>query len=84
VQERAVQSSQLSERLALSQYRGGTATYLTVLTAQTLALGNQRALVLLHGRQLMASVALIKATGGGWDTSLLEARNATNIPAQAR
>ena len=69
VQERAVQSAQLSERLALSQYRGGTATYLAVVTAQTLALSNQRTLVLLHGRQLVASVAPIKATGGGWETS---------------
>jgi NodT family efflux transporter outer membrane factor (OMF) lipoprotein len=84
VQERAVQSAQLAERLALSQYRGGTATYLTVVTAQTLALANQRALVLLHGRQLLASVALIRAVGGGWDASNLAARDAAQATAQAR
>jgi len=84
VQERAVQSAQLAERLALSQYRGGTATYLAVVTAQTLALANQRTLVLLHARQLLASVALIKATGGGWDGSVLAARGAAQTTAQAR
>ena len=84
VQERAVQSAQLAERLALSQYRGGTATYLTVVTAQTFALANQRTLVLLHARQLLASVALIKATGGGWDGSVLAARGAAQTTPQAR
>ncbi|WP_211467087.1 efflux transporter outer membrane subunit [Collimonas silvisoli] len=70
-QNQAVQASQLAERLALSQYRAGTATYLTVVTAQTLALSNERTLVQLLGRQLLASVALIKAVGGGWDASRL-------------
>ncbi|SFH77726.1 efflux transporter, outer membrane factor (OMF) lipoprotein, NodT family [Collimonas sp. OK307] len=68
-QNQAVQASQLAERLALSQYRAGTATYLTVVTAQTLSLSNERTLVQLLGRQLLASVALIKAVGGGWDAS---------------
>ncbi|HUL65693.1 MAG TPA: efflux transporter outer membrane subunit [Burkholderiaceae bacterium] len=72
VQERAVQSSQLSERLALTQYRGGTATYLAVIVAQTLALGNERTLVQLRGRQLVASVALVRATGGGWAATMLD------------
>lgn len=66
-QQRAVTAAQLAERLALAQYRAGTATYLAVITAQTLSLTNQRALVQLRGRQLLSSVALIKATGGGWD-----------------
>ncbi len=65
--ERAVAASQLAEQLALAQYRGGTATYLSVVTAQTLSLSNERTLVQLRGRQLLASVALIKAVGGGWD-----------------
>ncbi len=68
VQERAVQAAQLSERLALSQYRAGTVNYLAVVTAQALALTNQRAAVQLLGRQLSASVTLVKATGGGWNT----------------
>lgn len=66
VQARAVEAAQLAEQLALSQYRAGTTTYLTVVTTQTAALSNQRTAVQLLGRQLVASVALIKATGGGW------------------
>lgn len=67
LQDQAVQASQLAERLALAQYRAGTATYLSVVTAQTLSLANQRSAVQLRGRQLAASVALITATGGGWN-----------------
>ncbi|HXE21166.1 MAG TPA: efflux transporter outer membrane subunit [Rhodoferax sp.] len=67
LQDQAVQASQLAERLALAQYRAGTATYLSVVTAQTLSLANQRSAVQLRGRQLAASVALITAVGGGWD-----------------
>ena len=65
-QDQAVEAAQLAERLALNQYRGGTANYLSVITAQTLALTNERNAVQLRGRQLAASVALITATGGGW------------------
>jgi NodT family efflux transporter outer membrane factor (OMF) lipoprotein len=66
LQAQAVKAAQLAERLALSQYRGGTATYLAVITAQALSLSNQRTAVQLRGRQLAASVGLITATGGGW------------------
>jgi NodT family efflux transporter outer membrane factor (OMF) lipoprotein len=77
-QNQAVQASQLAERLALSQYRAGTATYLIVVTAQALSLGNERTLVQLLGRQLLASVALIKAVGGGWDTTQLSIADRAN------
>jgi len=65
-QDRAVHSAQRAEQLALVQYRAGTATYLAVVTAQTLALSNQRSAMQLLGRRLAASVALVAATGGGW------------------
>lgn len=73
LQARAVAASQLSERLALSQYRAGTSSYLNVVTAQTLSLSNQRTAAQLLGRQLVASVALIAATGGGWHADELAA-----------
>ena len=66
LQAQAVAASQMAERLALSQYRAGTATYLGVVTAQTLSLASQRTAVQLRGRQLAASVSLVTATGGGW------------------
>ncbi len=72
-QDLAVTASRLSEQLALSQYRAGTVTYLNVVTAQNLTLSNERGAVQLLGRQLVASVALIKATGGGWSAAQLDA-----------
>jgi NodT family efflux transporter outer membrane factor (OMF) lipoprotein len=69
VQAQAVSAAQLAQRLAMSQYRAGTATYLSVVTTQATALTNQRTAVQLLGRQLVASVALIKAVGGGWQAA---------------
>jgi NodT family efflux transporter outer membrane factor (OMF) lipoprotein len=66
LQDEAVQAARLAERLALAQYRGGTASYLAVVAAQTLALSNQRTAVQLRSRQLTTSVALVTAIGGGW------------------
>ena len=66
VQDRAVRAAQLAERLALNQFRAGTASYLGVVAAQSLSLNNERTAVQLLGRRLFASVALIKAVGGGW------------------
>jgi NodT family efflux transporter outer membrane factor (OMF) lipoprotein len=65
-QQRAVTASGQAERVALSQYRAGTATYLGVITAQALSLNSQRAALQLQGREFAASVALVKALGGGW------------------
>ena len=83
LQDQAVQASQLAERLALAQYRAGTATYLSVVTAQTLSLTNQRTAVQLSGLQLAASVALITATGGGWDATAAQAPGAAPQVANA-
>jgi NodT family efflux transporter outer membrane factor (OMF) lipoprotein len=65
-QKDAVEAAQLAERLALVQYRAGSTTYLSVVTAQTLSLTNQRTAVQLLGRQLAASVSLVAAIGGGF------------------
>jgi NodT family efflux transporter outer membrane factor (OMF) lipoprotein len=78
LQAEAVQASQLAERLALSQYRAGTATYLSVVTAQQLSLTNQRAAAQVLGRQLAASVSLIAATGGGWTADAAAAAATTS------
>ncbi len=71
-QGRAVLASQMALRLALSQYRGGMTTYLQVVTAQTTALTNERNAIQVQGQRLIAAVNLIKALGGGWDTSQLK------------
>jgi NodT family efflux transporter outer membrane factor (OMF) lipoprotein len=59
--------------LAISRYKGGVTTYLEVVVAQNAALNNQRAAVNLLSRRLTASVFLIKALGGGWNTTALPA-----------
>jgi NodT family efflux transporter outer membrane factor (OMF) lipoprotein len=70
-QHDATASAENSVQLAVNRYKGGIVTYLEVITAQTIALANQRTEVDLMRRRMDASVLLIKALGGGWDTSKL-------------
>jgi NodT family efflux transporter outer membrane factor (OMF) lipoprotein len=79
-QDQAVRSAQLAEQLALNQYRGGTNSYLNLVTAQAQSLSTQRAAVVLRGRQLAAAITLISATGGGWSTS--DPVASATVPAQ--
>jgi len=65
-QQTAVESAQHSLNLSTNRYKGGVATYLEVITAQSTALSDQRALVEIASRRMTASVSLIKALGGGW------------------
>ena len=46
-------------------------TYLEVITAQTTQLANERTAADITTREFAASVQLIKALGGGWDTTKL-------------
>ncbi|MDQ6916805.1 MAG: efflux transporter outer membrane subunit [Pseudomonadota bacterium] len=66
VQADAVKSGRESLTITLNQYRAGTANYLAVAVAQATALSNERAALAVLSRRLTASVALIKALGGGW------------------
>jgi NodT family efflux transporter outer membrane factor (OMF) lipoprotein len=70
-QREATASAENSLELSLNRYKGGLVTYLDVITAQTIALTNQRTEVDLVRRRMDASVLLIKALGGGWDVSKL-------------
>jgi NodT family efflux transporter outer membrane factor (OMF) lipoprotein len=71
VEQRAVASAQHSFDLSNQRYKGGATSYLEVLTAETTLLSNQRTLTDLETRQFAASVQLIRALGGGWDTAQL-------------
>ncbi len=66
VQDEAVRASRESVALTLNQYKAGTISYLNVVSVQTSQLANERNAMTLAGRRLTASVALIKALGGGW------------------
>ena len=66
VQDEAVKAARESLAIVLNQYRAGTANYLAVVVIQAAALSNERTAISILGRRLSASVALIKALGGGW------------------
>jgi NodT family efflux transporter outer membrane factor (OMF) lipoprotein len=68
-QQQASAAAGLAEQLALKQYSAGTATYLTVITAQTATLTSERTVAQLLARRLVASAALITGLGGGWRDS---------------
>jgi len=67
----AVAAAEHSLALSNNRYRGGVATYLEVITAQSAALSDERTAVELSGRRMTDSVLLIKALGGGWSTASL-------------
>jgi len=70
-QHEATASAEQSLDLFQTRYEGGVDTYLQVVTWQTAALNNQRNDLDIMERRLDASVLLIKALGGGWDTAKL-------------
>jgi len=72
-QKEATASAEQSLDLFQIRYEGGVDTYLQVVTWQTAALLNERAEIDLTRRRLDASALLIKALGGGWDSSRLAA-----------
>jgi outer membrane protein TolC len=69
--EQSVKSAERALTLSTAQYRAGTTSFLTVITAQTTALSAERSQVDLLTRRLTSSVQLIQALGGGWDISQL-------------
>jgi NodT family efflux transporter outer membrane factor (OMF) lipoprotein len=71
IEDRAVTAAQESLKISTAQYQGGIASYLQVITTQTIAQQDQRAAVDIQTRRMVASVSLIQALGGGWDTSKL-------------
>lgn len=71
----SVRSSQRVLDLANDRYTGGLDTYLDVITAQQALLTNQRQAVQIQGQQMLTSVYLVKALGGGWQGLALQAAN---------
>jgi NodT family efflux transporter outer membrane factor (OMF) lipoprotein len=71
IQAAAVRDAREAERLTLNQYQAGTVPYTSVITAQQTALQNEQTALTVLQNRLIASVALIQALGGGWDTSQL-------------
>lgn len=70
-QQETTASAQESLQLFTNRYQGGVDNYLQVITAQTVLLMNQRNDIDIKRRRMDASVLLVKAIGGGWNTALL-------------
>jgi NodT family efflux transporter outer membrane factor (OMF) lipoprotein len=67
----ALGAANRSLALSTNRYKGGVTTYLEVLTSQQAQLANERTQADITTRQFVASVQLIRALGGGWDTTKL-------------
>ena len=65
----AVEDARRALEIANNRYVGGVTNYLDVITAQTTLLSSQRLETQLRGQQMVSSVYLVKALGGGWEAS---------------
>jgi NodT family efflux transporter outer membrane factor (OMF) lipoprotein len=63
----AVASSRKAVEIALHEYQAGSQAYTAVVTAQATALSNEESALQAQEAQFAATVALIKALGGGWN-----------------
>jgi outer membrane protein, multidrug efflux system len=52
--------------IATNRYRAGLVGYLDVLVAQSTLLANERVAAQISGQRMVATVALVRALGGGW------------------
>ena len=70
-QREAVTEAKRGVQIFTNRYQSGVDPYLQVVSAQTIALLNERNEVDILRRRIDASVLLIKGLGGGWDVSKL-------------
>jgi NodT family efflux transporter outer membrane factor (OMF) lipoprotein len=68
-QDAAVEAAGRSLQEATVRYKAGVDPYLNVITAQTVLLNDQQTAVNYRVQEMVASVQLIKALGGGWDAA---------------
>jgi len=68
-----VSSAKLAADVSLNEFNAGTVAYTTVITTLQTLLADQETALTIKQNQLVASVTLIIALGGGWDASGLSA-----------
>jgi multidrug efflux system outer membrane protein len=81
-QDQAVADARRALDIANNRYTGGVTTYLDVITAQTTLLNSERLETQLLGQQMVSSVYLVKALGGGWDASQIQNEQVHPHPGQ--
>ena len=70
-ERRAVADERKAVEVFLNQFRAGTVAFTTVVVAEIQLLADAEAELTARQNLFLASVSLIEATGGGWDTTLL-------------
>lgn len=70
-EEETVASAQRQQTIATQRFKSGLDPYLDVIQAQSLVLSSEINAAGIETRRMTASVLLIKALGGGWDTTQL-------------
>jgi NodT family efflux transporter outer membrane factor (OMF) lipoprotein len=71
IDQQAVKNAREAVRVFTNQYRSGIVDLTTVVTAETNLLSQEETELAVRQNLFLASVSLIKALGGGWDTTLL-------------
>ena len=81
-QTAAVDDARRALDIANNRYIGGVTSYLDVITAQTTLLSSERLETQLLGQQMVSSVYLVKALGGGWDPNQVSNEQVHPHPSQ--
>ena len=71
IDQQAVKNAREAVRVFTNQYRAGIVDLTTVVTAETNLLSQEETELAVRQNLFLASVSLIEALGGGWDTTLL-------------
>jgi len=71
LQQAALASAQRFVDIEMTRYQTGIDPYINVVTAQNTLLLDRQSLATAHTQQMTASVQLIVALGGGWDSTQL-------------
>lgn len=77
-QHAAASAAERAVHLSLVRFQNGVDSYVNVITAQNLFLTNRETELQVQLKQLTASVNLINALGGGWNTSRWDATESTS------
>ena len=72
LQSDALSAAQRNLDITNNQYKAGTVSYLSVVTAQATALSAERTLLEVRNRRLAAVTVLLKNLGGGWNAAKSE------------
>ena len=78
-QQRAVTNARRAADLATDRYRSGIVSYIEVVDAEREALQAERDNAQLAGQRLIAAVQLIKALGGGWNSSAVAIASISSV-----